>query len=129
MSSDIGTFVGQAVRGNASNAGRLRVFCGLAAAFWTGGVVSYFVVQRYGGWSLLLGAAIYFFVGSGAMQNLFLAPKVEPLYATTTSVQTVMEAPRTVPAPSPASMLSAAATAATAQGTRSLGGGLRSLAM
>lgn len=75
MSSDIGTFVGQMVRGNNANKSRLNVFVSLAAAFWSGGVVSYFVVQRYQGLSLLLGAIIYFFVGSGLLQDVFLREK------------------------------------------------------
>jgi uncharacterized membrane protein YoaK (UPF0700 family) len=84
ISTDIGTYVGQLLRGNSANSSRLRVFCGLAASFWTGGVVSYFVVQKFGGWSLLLGAAIYFFVGSGLLQRMFLAPvKPTPTFTTT----------------------------------------------
>jgi hypothetical protein len=126
MSSDIGTFVGQAVRGNASSASRLKVFCGLAAAFWTGGVVSYFAIHRYGGWSLLLGAAVYFFVGSGALQKLFLTPNVDPIYATSTLQTKMMEAPHPVPASTVESMPLAAASV---QGRQSLGGGLQSLAM
>jgi uncharacterized membrane protein YoaK (UPF0700 family) len=94
ISSDIGTYVGQLVRGNAANAGRLKVLCGLAASFWTGGVASYFVVQRFGGWSLLLGAAIYFFVGSGLLQQIFLVPpKPSPTFTTTRFDTGAVESP------------------------------------
>lgn len=100
ISADIGTYVGQILRGNPANAGRLKVFCGLAAAFWTGGVTSYFVVQQMGGWSLLLGAAIYFFVGSGLLQSIFLTPpKPSPTFTTTRFDNSAVESPPRVDDP------------------------------
>ena len=69
ITSDIGTFLGQVLRGNKQNLMKLKVFCLLGASFWTGGVVSYSVTKEYATTSLLFSAALYVAIALG----LFMA--------------------------------------------------------
>jgi hypothetical protein len=48
ITSDIGTFLGQVLRGNKTNLPKLKVFALLAACFWTGGYISYGLTKRLG---------------------------------------------------------------------------------
>ena len=65
ISSDIGTFLGQILRGNTANLFRLKVFAALAACFWAGGFLSYELTKTYGTSALYLSAAIYLFTAVG----------------------------------------------------------------
>jgi hypothetical protein len=65
ISSDIGTFVGQILRGNKANAFKLKVFAGLVAAFWLGGYASYGLSKTHGTSVLCISAAVYLFVAFG----------------------------------------------------------------
>ena len=59
ITSDIGTFAGQAFRGNLENLKKLRVFMTLAASFWTGGYISYSMASHYGKTVLLFSSILY----------------------------------------------------------------------
>ena len=73
ISSDMGTFLGQVLRGNKANLFKLKVFAGLAACFWIGGYLSYELGQTYGTSVLYASAAIYFFMAGGFDK---VAPKI-----------------------------------------------------
>lgn len=64
ISSDIGTFTGQAIGGNQANMFKLKVFAGLAVAFWLGGYVSFFVSDIYTSSSLMFPAIFDFLIGA-----------------------------------------------------------------
>jgi Protein of unknown function (DUF1275) len=59
MSSDMGTFLGQVLRGNKANLLKLKVFAGLGLSFWTGGFVAFHVAQKFGSESLLFSSGLY----------------------------------------------------------------------
>ena len=59
VTSDIGTYVGQMLRGNRQNARKCRIFVGLTTCFATGGGLAYWVARRWGSVSLVLSAALY----------------------------------------------------------------------
>ena len=59
ITSDIGTFLGQVLRGNKQNAEKLRVFTLLAASFWIGGLVSFSATTTYASSSLLFSSALF----------------------------------------------------------------------
>lgn len=66
ISSDMGTFLGQVLRGNKDNLFKLQVFAGLAASFWIGGYTAFFA----GGKSvdgLLASAGLYLVLALMAM--------------------------------------------------------------
>jgi uncharacterized membrane protein YoaK (UPF0700 family) len=63
MTSDIGTFVGQAMRGNKANGLKLKVFIVLAFSFWMGGYFSLGLVEWLGSKTLLLSAFLYLLFG------------------------------------------------------------------
>lgn len=65
ITSDMGTFFGQVVRGNNQNMMKLKVFAALGSSFWIGGVVSYFATQEFASASLLFSAALYVLIGLG----------------------------------------------------------------
>ena len=48
ISSDMGTFLGQILRGNMANLFKLKVFAGLATSFWLGGYLSYALSKAHG---------------------------------------------------------------------------------
>ena len=48
ITSDIGTVLGQALRGNKENKWKLSIWTKLAASFWTGGLLSIVVTQQVG---------------------------------------------------------------------------------
>mmetsp|Transcript_18130 Transcript_18130/g.20923 ORF Transcript_18130/g.20923 Transcript_18130/m.20923 type:complete len:322 (-) Transcript_18130:26-991(-) len=58
--SDIGTFLGQIIRGNWDNFWKLKIFTGLALSFWTGGYLSVIAIQTWEEVSLLVSVALYF---------------------------------------------------------------------
>lgn len=62
-STDIGLFIGQAIRGNFKNFWRLTVLVSLATAFWLGGVVSYFSTRHFTSSSLLFNSGLFFLIG------------------------------------------------------------------
>jgi hypothetical protein len=49
--------------GNPANLEKLKVFAGLAAMFWSGGYISFFVTQQYAAKSLLASAFLYLGLG------------------------------------------------------------------
>jgi uncharacterized membrane protein YoaK (UPF0700 family) len=63
MTSDIGTFVGQSVRGNKDNGLKLKVFIVLAMSFWIGSYISLGLVNQFGSGSLLISSIIYLLFG------------------------------------------------------------------
>lgn len=63
ISSDMGTFLGQLLRGNKGNAMKLKVFAALAASFWIGGFASVFISNKMCENSLLLSAYFYLVTG------------------------------------------------------------------
>ena len=64
ISSDIGTFLGQVIRGNYQNLTKLKVFCSLGLAFFLGGYVSFYATDKFASSSLLFSAFLYFIIGS-----------------------------------------------------------------
>jgi uncharacterized membrane protein YoaK (UPF0700 family) len=69
MSSDIGTFLGQVLRGNRENVYRLRVFLTLVASFWSGGFVAFRTTQMFASSSLLFSAWLFILVGLNLVDN------------------------------------------------------------
>jgi hypothetical protein len=67
MTSDMGTFLGQMLRGNMANLFRFKVCMSLAAAFWTGGALSVFAAKEFGTSSLLFSAILYAICGVGVL--------------------------------------------------------------
>lgn len=67
ISSDIGTFLGQVLRGNKANLLKLKVFSLLASCFWIGGMVSYSMVNNFNATSLLFSAGLYLVIALGIM--------------------------------------------------------------
>jgi uncharacterized membrane protein YoaK (UPF0700 family) len=59
MTSDMGTFLGQIVRGNMENLMKLKTFLSLAIAFWTGGYASYSLAKNYGKHVLMFSSILY----------------------------------------------------------------------
>lgn len=59
ITSDMGTFCGQIVRGNTENAWKLRVFAALASCFWMGGLASVSAGKRWGARSLWISIVLY----------------------------------------------------------------------
>jgi uncharacterized membrane protein YoaK (UPF0700 family) len=57
ITSDIGTFLGQVLRGNKANLMKLQTFALLAASFWAGGYLSYGLTESFGN-VVLEGAAL-----------------------------------------------------------------------
>lgn len=66
ITSDIGTFLGQVVRGNKQNLIKLKVFFSLALSFWTGGYISYSLTRKFGTQILLFSSILYLILGFGA---------------------------------------------------------------
>mmetsp|Transcript_4420 Transcript_4420/g.12257 ORF Transcript_4420/g.12257 Transcript_4420/m.12257 type:complete len:505 (-) Transcript_4420:157-1671(-) len=58
ISSDMGTFLGQVLRGNTANVFKLQTFAKLAACFWLGGYGAFFAAQRWGADALRLPVAV-----------------------------------------------------------------------
>jgi len=65
ITSDMGTFLGQVVRGNKQNLIKLQVFPLLALSFWTGGYLSFSLTSKIGSRVLLLSACLHFLLGIG----------------------------------------------------------------
>lgn len=59
ITSDMGTFLGQIVRGNTANAEKLGVFAMLAASFWAGGCLSVVAANEWGADALQISIAVY----------------------------------------------------------------------
>lgn len=59
ITSDMGTFIGQIIRGNSSNAWKLRIFAALAASFWTGGYLSTSAAKEFGREAFLGNVGLY----------------------------------------------------------------------
>jgi len=76
MSSDIGTFLGQLLRGNGENLFKLKVFTSLSASFWMGAFVSFFFITKYGASSFLFGATVYALLGFALIIDQYLTKKV-----------------------------------------------------
>eukprot|EP00536_Pseudo-nitzschia_multiseries_P004615 jgi/Psemu1/237789/estExt_Genewise1.C_780019 len=57
ITSDMGTFIGQALGGNKANLGRLKNVAMIAASFWIGGFLSLGWTKKFGG-LVLMGTAI-----------------------------------------------------------------------
>ena len=70
--SDMGTFVGQWLRGNTTNLARLKTISGMAGAFWMGSFVAYKSLQRCGiGNSIFVGCAVLHVGIAGTILQLF----------------------------------------------------------
>lgn len=65
ISSDIGTFFGQVLRGNKQNLMKLKIFCMLASSFWVGGLVSFSMATKFSTTSLIFSAGIYLALALG----------------------------------------------------------------
>lgn len=63
ITSDIGTFLGQSIRGNKTNGLKLKVFIVLAMSFWIGGYISLGIVERLGSQSLMISSLLYLLFG------------------------------------------------------------------
>jgi uncharacterized membrane protein YoaK (UPF0700 family) len=63
ITSDMGTFFGQCLRGNTENFFKLKTFALLGLSFWMGGFTGYFVSQSLTSASLYLSAALYAIIG------------------------------------------------------------------
>ena len=61
----MGTFMGQILRGNKANAFKLKVFATLAAAFWSGGYLSYALSKAHGASILYASVVVYLLVAFG----------------------------------------------------------------
>lgn len=59
ITSDMGTFMGQILRGNNANAEKLRVFAMLATSFWIGGWLSVAAGNEWGADALQISIAVY----------------------------------------------------------------------
>jgi uncharacterized membrane protein YoaK (UPF0700 family) len=59
ITSDMGTFLGQIVRGNMDNLVKFKTFFSLATAFWTGGYASYSLTKNYGKHVLMFSCILY----------------------------------------------------------------------
>jgi len=66
ISSDIGTFLGQFLRGNNDNLLKLKVFSTLALCFWSGGYLSFSMVESFGSSAILVSSALYMILAIGA---------------------------------------------------------------
>jgi hypothetical protein len=75
ISSDMGTFMGQILRGNQENLFKLQVFLGLSACFWMGGYVSFEASKQYASSCLFWSAGLYVLVGGlyGKLANSYLS--------------------------------------------------------
>uniref|UniRef100_A0A7S4MVR7 GDT1 family protein n=1 Tax=Odontella aurita TaxID=265563 RepID=A0A7S4MVR7_9STRA len=65
ITSDMGTFLGQLLRGNSQNLMKLKVFAALVASFWVGGAVSYVATKELASSSLMFSAGLYALIGIG----------------------------------------------------------------
>jgi uncharacterized membrane protein YoaK (UPF0700 family) len=63
ITSDMGTFAGQCLRGNTENFFKLQTFALLGLSFWIGGFTGYFVSQILTSASLYMSAALYAIIG------------------------------------------------------------------
>ena len=63
ITSDMGTFLGQLIRGNTQNLMKLKVFFSLAISFWTGSFLSYGLTKSLGKETLLLCSSLYLLLG------------------------------------------------------------------
>ncbi|CAB9522675.1 membrAne [Seminavis robusta] len=69
ITSDIGTFLGQCLRGNFDNAFKLKVFALLGLSFWVGGFTAFFAANNYTTSTLYFSAALHAFVGLSLLMN------------------------------------------------------------
>ena len=67
ITSDIGTFLGQVLRGNNTNALKLKVFSLLGLSFWMGGYVSFSVTKAVASSGLLFSSALFLLVALALM--------------------------------------------------------------
>ena len=66
ITSDMGTFLGQVLRGNTQNLIKLKVFFSLAISFWIGGWLSYSLTKQFGTQMLLFSSFLYLLLGFGS---------------------------------------------------------------
>ena len=64
ISTDIGLFAGQLIRGNNANNWKLVVLIALTISFWTGGFISYYATQHFTSSTLLFNASLFLTVGA-----------------------------------------------------------------
>jgi len=69
ITSDVGTFLGQMLRGNNANKMKMKTFVCLALSFWSGGAVSYHMASKFLGSSLLFSAGLYLLISLGLLMN------------------------------------------------------------
>lgn len=94
ITSDIGTFLGQVLRGNSANLMKLKVFSLLALCFWVGGALSYFAVKDNGANALIFPTVVYSVIGSGLLHKILGAG-----FETTTLPPPTTTLPPTQPQP------------------------------
>jgi uncharacterized membrane protein YoaK (UPF0700 family) len=70
--SDMGTFLGQVLRGNAENRWKIKIFASLAASFWAGGIFSVVTADRLGELSFFGSVCVYVALWK------FLTPQQQP---------------------------------------------------
>lgn len=63
ITSDMGTFLGQAVRGNKANGLKLKLFYVLGPSFWYGGYFSLGLTKALGSKTLLISSILYLLFG------------------------------------------------------------------
>ena len=63
LSTDVGLFLGQLIRGNTKNLWKLQILIGLGLSFWLGGFVSLFAAKHLTSNSLLVNAALFLAIG------------------------------------------------------------------
>jgi len=65
--TDIGLFIGMAVRGNRTNNWKLYILMGLATAFWVGSLVGFYASRAKRQYSLILNAGFLFVIGASVI--------------------------------------------------------------
>ena len=65
--TDIGLFIGMAVRGNRSNNWKLYILMSLATAFWVGSLVGFYSSRAKRQYSLILNAGFLFVIGASVI--------------------------------------------------------------
>ena len=65
--TDIGLFIGMAVRGNRSNNWKLYILMGLATAFWIGSLVGFYASRAKRQYSLIFNAGFLFAIGASVI--------------------------------------------------------------
>jgi uncharacterized membrane protein YoaK (UPF0700 family) len=76
ISSDMGLFLGQMIRGNFTNTWRFIVLASLSSFFLLGGAISYHAVMRFKSIALIFNACLFAAVGLGCIEYTSYTKKV-----------------------------------------------------